>query len=382
MMLDAILYSDDKNTLFTLEQYLRETGMVQVQDTFSSGDVLLRSVREQKPDVVFLDMDTAGGKSLPVAAELEKQSPATDRVFVAAGKEYAMDAFDLNAVDYLLKPIQTERLMQSVEKLFEKHRRQAGDAVNPEQKRFVLHCLGEFAISNEAGEVLHWPSKKAQELVAFLWCQRKRSVSTAVLVETLWPYLDNIRARNNLYTAIYNAKKVLKRFLGQAVQVEKCSGGYQLVTTIESDVEQLEVLLDQCGEGEFEEKLRLYKQIMALYTGNLFQSEGFGWAEDLSAHLLETVQKYGLRLSNRLLEKDRWREAQEILQYLLLRDPCCEGAHILLIRMHARAEDIIGTRQSYMQYCKIVREKFSIEPRELDEILNARNAPPTDVTPK
>lgn len=374
-MLAAILYGNDQTALLMLEKSLREIGMVQVQGIYSSDTLLLRGVREEKPDVVFLDIDASEEHHLSVASELTQYSPTTDLVFVAANREYAVDAFDLNAADYLLKPLQTERLAQTVEKLLERHDRQTRAAAVPSQ-RFALHCLGEFTISNEAGEVLHWPSKKAQELTAFLWQNRKRSVSTAVLVETLWPHLDVLRARNNLYTAIYNAKKVLRRFLADAMHIEKSSGGYQLITTIESDVEHLETLLDQCGDGEFEGRLRLYRQSMELYTGNLFESEGFDWAQNAQAYLLELMQKYGLRLSNRLLEMDRWREAQGILQYLLLRDPCCEGAHVLLIRMHARAEDVIGTRQSYQQYCKIVREEFGVEPRELDEILEARHASP------
>lgn len=372
-MVAAILYGEDQTALLMLKQSLLEIGMVQVQGVYSSDTSLLRGVREEKPDVVFWDIDASERPNLSAASELVQYSPSTDLVFMAASREYAVDAFDLNAVDYLLKPIQTERLAQTVDKLLERHNRQAR-GLEEQSQRFTLHCLGEFTITNEAGDILHWPSKKAQELTAFLWYYRKRSVGTAVLVETLWSHLDTSRARNNLYTAIYNAKKALKHFLADAMRIEKSSGRYQLVTTIESDVERLEALLERCGDGEFEERLRLYKQSMELYTGNLFESEGFDWVQNAQAYLLELMQKYGLRLSNRLLEMDRWREAQEILQYLLLRDPCCEGAHILLIRMHARAEDVIGTRQSYQQYCKIVREKFGVEPRELDEILGAHHS--------
>lgn len=374
-MLAAVLFGEDQTTLSVLEQSLREIGMVQVHGVYSSDTLLLRSVREEKPDVVFWDIDAAERQNLSVASELAQYSPTTELVIVAANREYAVDAFDLNAADYLLKPIHTDRLAQTVEKLLERHNRQAGEPAAPPQW-FSLRCLGEFTISNEAGDVLHWPSKKAQELTAFLWYYRKRSISTAVLVETLWPHLDALRARNNLYTAIYNAKKVLRRFLADAMHIEKSSGGYQLVTSIESDEERLEALLEQCGDGEFEDRLRLYRRSMELYTGNLFEAEGFDWAQNAQAYLLELIQKHGLRLSNRLLEMDRWREAQGILQYLLLRDPCCEGAHILLIRMHARAEDVIGTRQSYQQYCKIVREGFGVEPRELQEILETHPSSP------
>lgn len=371
-MLAAVLFGTDESALFMLGHELKETGLIQVWGLHQAGLDLLKAVSVQKPDVVFVEIDSLGQKGLSDISALRTQCPAADVVFVSSNQDWAMQAFDLDAVDYLLKPVQKERLLHTLEKLQEKHSPKA-DRHTAGAVHYKLQCLGEFVISNEDGDILHWPTKKSQELVAFLWYHRKSTISTSALVETLWPHLDGVRARNNLYTTIYSVKKVLNSFLGKAIRITKSNGGYQLFTAITSDYEQLEALLDRCGKEHFEENLHIYKQALLLYVGHLFESEGFSWAENAQAYLLELIQKHGLRISNRLLEMDRWREAQEILQYLLLRDPFCEGAHVLLIRMHARAEDIIGVKQSYAQYSKIVRQEFGIEPRNLEEILSEKN---------
>ncbi len=372
-MLTAILFDDEKPALLMLEHHLHETGLMQVVGAYQTYDGFLDAVRDQKPDVAFLDIETPEKSGLAAARELQKVSPETDTVFVSACRQYALDAFDLNAVDYLLKPVQIGRLMRTVERLCERRRLRTGEALEP-PSGFQLRCMGEFNLYDGENGFLHWPTQKTQELLAFLWRNRGRTVGTSVLTETLWPELDNVRARNNLYTTIYNLKKELGRFVGEEVAISKSSGGYQLFTTLKSDAECIEELLKTVGQGEFEEDLRRYRQAMSLYTGNLFGAEDYAWAHGAQAFLLELFQKHGMRLANRLLGKNRWREAQEILQYLLLRDPCCEGAYILLIRTHAVAGDVAETRQCYMRYCKMMQNEFAVTPRELDEILGKAGA--------
>lgn len=372
-MLTAILFDDEKPALYMLERRLRDTGLVQVLGAHQTYGGFLDAVRAQKPDVVFMDIEIPEKGGISTASELLKILPETDVVFVTADRQYALEAFELNAVDYLLKPVRAERLMRTLERLCKKHHIHTGEFHTP---HFAVRCMGKFSLPNFEGGSVRWPTQKAQELLAFLWCNRRGTVSSAVLAETLWPALDNVRARNNLYTTVYSAKKALKQFCGNLMEIDKCSGGYRLVTTLESDEEQIETLLKSMGQGAFEEDLRHYRQVMLLYSGHLFEAEGYGWAQNRQAFLLELFQKYGLRLSNRLLGENRWREAQEILQYLLLRDPCCESAYIFLVRTHARAGDVAGTHQCYTQYCNMMRNEFAVEPRRLDDILRAGNVSP------
>src|SRR6187431_982775 len=81
------------------------------------GGSALEAIAEQQPDVAFLDIRMPGLTGLEVAAAAVKASPHTQVVFVTAYDQYAIDAFDKGAVDYLLKPIQTERLAQTVQRV-------------------------------------------------------------------------------------------------------------------------------------------------------------------------------------------------------------------------------------------------------------------------
>ena len=80
----------------------------------ADGGSALEAISEAQPSVAFLDIRMPGLTGLEVAAAAVSASPRTQVVFVTAYDQYAIDAFDKGAVDYLLKPIQPERLAQTV----------------------------------------------------------------------------------------------------------------------------------------------------------------------------------------------------------------------------------------------------------------------------
>ena len=80
------------------------------------GGAALEAIAEHQPEVAFLDIRMPGLTGLEVAAAAAEASPATQVVFVTAYNQYAIDAFDRGAVDYLLKPIAPERLAATVKR--------------------------------------------------------------------------------------------------------------------------------------------------------------------------------------------------------------------------------------------------------------------------
>jgi DNA-binding LytR/AlgR family response regulator len=81
------------------------------------GAAALDAIDAHRPEVAFLDIRMPGITGLEVAAAAAQASPQTQVVFVTAYNQYAIDAFDRGAVDYLLKPIAPDRLAATVERL-------------------------------------------------------------------------------------------------------------------------------------------------------------------------------------------------------------------------------------------------------------------------
>lgn len=83
----------------------------------ANGLDALRLIDEEAPDIVFLDIQMPGLSGLGLAEKLSGDDKAPRIVFVTAHNEYAVDAFEHSAVDYLLKPVSAERLAKTVAKL-------------------------------------------------------------------------------------------------------------------------------------------------------------------------------------------------------------------------------------------------------------------------
>ena len=85
--------------------------------SFEDGGAALETIGEHQPDIAFLDIRMPGLTGLEVATAMADASPATQIVFVTAYNQYAIDAFEKGAVDYLLKPIVRERLVSTIVRL-------------------------------------------------------------------------------------------------------------------------------------------------------------------------------------------------------------------------------------------------------------------------
>jgi DNA-binding LytR/AlgR family response regulator len=95
----------------------QEWPALQIVAACDDGGAALEAIGEHRPDVAFLDIRMPGLTGLEVAAATAEASPATRIVFVTAYDQYAIQAFERGAVDYLLKPIARERLVATIERL-------------------------------------------------------------------------------------------------------------------------------------------------------------------------------------------------------------------------------------------------------------------------
>lgn len=117
------------------------------------GAEAVEAIAEHAPDVAFLDIRMPGLTGLDVAAAAAEASPATQIVFVTAYDQYAIDAFERGAIDYLLKPITPERLSETVRRV--QARAQAG-RIDPEALAALVRTLAVAPAQPSSQPPLAW----------------------------------------------------------------------------------------------------------------------------------------------------------------------------------------------------------------------------------
>ncbi|MGZ3182340.1 MAG: LytR/AlgR family response regulator transcription factor [Telluria sp.] len=117
--MNTCVIAEDENLLReSLVQLLGEVWPeLEIKAACEDGGAALEAIAEHQPDVAFLDIRMPGLTGLEVAQAMATASPRTQIVFVTAYDQYAVDAFDQGAADYLLKPIERERLATTVKRL-------------------------------------------------------------------------------------------------------------------------------------------------------------------------------------------------------------------------------------------------------------------------
>jgi two-component system LytT family response regulator len=112
-MIRALIADDEWAARAKLQLWLVEQGDIEVVEQCADGFDAVEAIGRVKPDVAFLDIQMPGLTGLEVAAQLE-QATAPLLVFVTAFNEHAIRAFELSAIDYLLKPYDKDRLLRTL----------------------------------------------------------------------------------------------------------------------------------------------------------------------------------------------------------------------------------------------------------------------------
>jgi two-component system LytT family response regulator len=118
-MIRALIADDESPARDKLQRWLAEQADVEVVGCAEDGLAAAEAIERLRPDVGFLDVQMPGLSGLEVAAQLE-ESTAPLFVFVTAFDEHAVKAFDLNAVDYLLKPYDKDRFLRALQRVRER----------------------------------------------------------------------------------------------------------------------------------------------------------------------------------------------------------------------------------------------------------------------
>ena len=116
MDLRAVLVDDEQLARDELGYLLGQVGGVEVIGQAGDGVDALATIERLRPDVVFLDVQMPGLTGFEVARRLVDQRVPTDIIFVTAYDQHAIEAFEVNAVDYLLKPVDPARLGVAIER--------------------------------------------------------------------------------------------------------------------------------------------------------------------------------------------------------------------------------------------------------------------------
>lgn len=280
---------------------------IEVVGLFEDGESLIREVTKLRPDLIFLDIEMPGMNGLKTFEGLLEMGVDAAIVFITAYSQYAIEAFELNAVDYIVKPATGERLRKTIERV--------------RKSNLSIRCFGSFSICVGERELnAGWRTRKAEELIAYLLCQKGRFVSKEKLAEVLWPEQDGEKGLSNLYLAYYYIKKQSKAS-GAPIPIESERGKMRInLEGVDCDLVAFDRIEEELrrkvgGAGiEGTEQLEQMEQLAELYQGPLFEDTYFPWLAGYQQSYevrLEGILKHLMAHYQQVGDENRWQYYSE-----------------------------------------------------------------------
>src|SRR5690606_35554451 len=162
-MIKCVIIDDEPLARMMLKEMLSAYEDIQIIEECGNGFEGLKSIQANRPDLVFLDVQMPKVNGFEML-ELIDNPPAV--VFVTAFDEYAVQAFEVNAVDYLLKPIDPSRLDKAVAKVRQMSPKASETLSNDQYKNILLPEQTQRIVVKDQGEIVIIPLENVMYLEA------------------------------------------------------------------------------------------------------------------------------------------------------------------------------------------------------------------------
>lgn len=276
-MLRIAAIDDEAHALERFAQLARLIPEFTLCGLFADSESFLECLRESPLDAVFLDIEMPDQKGLALVQQILQIAPEIEIVFVTAYPQYALDAYEASAIDYILKPLTEERLRRTAQRLLGRPRQASGE------NRPYFQCFGSFDVFVD-GVALTWKNSKAKEILAYMTHHMGIPLSWDRITEAIWPTFDYRQAQTNFHATMYLLRKRLIE-VGLKDILENSRGNYRLLPDkINSDIIEYERHLAAGNTS----------RILQICRRGYMEDNGYAWAYARSTEIENTVRKLTL----------------------------------------------------------------------------------------
>lgn len=352
------IVDDEAPALKRISKVLSGYDNVSVEGIHTDPALLLMEAEAGKFDLVLLDMEMAVMHGLELGRRIYAIRPKVQIVYITAYQQYAHQAFDVEALDYIMKPVTKESMGRALNRFVA---RQAL-AMPSRTMKAIIKCFGWFRVETEHGVLVKFRNSKSRELLALLFINRGSPVSKSKIIEALWSGKDVERAQVNLHSTVYQLRKDLEQHgLFDIVEQDKGEGGsYRLKAPPLRD--EWTEFADLCGAYRTEQHIHYAREAVQLYHEGFLKEHDWEWA---AAAKLKAESDYHAMLEAVIrheLSGGHYADALPYLYQMVASNPYHEEYQARIIAAHLLGHDPLAAEAHYDKISRLFQEDLGDPP--------------------
>ncbi|UOQ86860.1 response regulator [Gracilibacillus salinarum] len=367
--MNVILFDDEEPALNFLEHQLKLVKNVTILGKYTHTNITAILDQIRRSDCVFLDVKMPELNGIELAEKLLEINPQLAIIFVTAYDRYAIQAFELNALDYLLKPVYLDRLKKTVERLDLYMQYKTTIKTLKGSHSLTIQVLGAFTFQmNESDkQIISWRTTNAQNLFIYFLHHHDKVITKDEIIELFFSNTNIEKAYSLLYVTIYQIRQALLDF-SSFLSIHNVQSGYMLKlhsnTCIDKEIWEKKL---HTAPAINLETVEIHDHLLHSYHGPYLKNYDFVWLESERYRLEKLWVNHALKLAHYYLDHHYLEKAALWFNQTLEVMPENENAHYELMRIYAEEGFGVLVTSHYQQLIHNLEELNLPLSREIDK---------------
>lgn len=355
LLIRTILIDDERPALNNLERFLRDYNEIEVIGAFTDTSNAFEVIKNKEVHLILLDIEMPKMKGIVAAEKILEIDSDIQIVFITAYNNYALDAFEVNATDYIMKPIMKRRLDKTMEKVIKKHK-DISQFNRLEEENKIL-CFGNFEI-RKGQQGIKWRTSKAKELAAYLIHHRGKFIHKSKIIEELWNDKEEEHAIKLLHTNIYYVRNGLKTInLDHAIIYSNEMYKFD-ISTIFCDVEELEKAFSSMVNSN---NIEIFERAVRLYRAEYLEENDYCWAVNEQVRINKKYMSMLTDISEFYISEGKYTRGILYLKLILEKEPYDEEIHRKLLDAYTNIKDYDSFKEHYKNLSSSFKDELGVE---------------------
>lgn len=362
-MIKVIVVDDEWYNLEEISDLINETGYMEVTRKYQNPIKALEEVDDILPEVAFIDISMPQLDGLALAEKLLEKKPQLVIAFITSWNQFAVQAFDLNAIDYIMKPIKLERFNKMTLKI----QKEVLSRREKKTKELRIKCFERLEASI-GGVPVKWERSKAEELFAYLLINHDNYVCKNAIIEQLWSEYEPKKALQLLQTSVCRIRSVFATLSDKVVLNYSGNRYCLMVSDAICDLFEVEQVFSIFNIEDLS-TYYLVNKAVNIYGKGFLSQQGYLWSMEKD----EEIRRKFIFILNGIIEhyqdEGNHNELINYMKMLATLTPYDDALNYRLILILKQSGNENEAYQHYQWLRHVLKMEYDVPPTEMIERL-------------